>query len=246
VETQLKGKNVFVTDAGTPLGRSCALAFAREGAGLLLSSPEESTEFTGTRKEADALGVKTVAGTYKDADLVGIDQFVRDGLDQLGHIDVLVNTATAHAVQQSFAATSFDAWKESTHLVLTGSILLCRAVLPGMIQQNWGRLIHFVGLNGFVGGAIATSTTHMGLVGLTRGMASQYGKFRITANCIGYGGVDAVDGFPDAYPPAKLNDPLNRLGTVQELSSAAVYLASEAAGYISGQCYLVNGGKYFL
>jgi 3-oxoacyl-[acyl-carrier protein] reductase len=115
-----------------------------------------------------------------------------------------------------------------------------------MIQQNWGRLIHFVGLNGFVGGAIATSTTHMGLVGLTRGMASQYGKFRITANCIGYGGVDAVDGFPDAYPPAKLNDPLNRLGTVQELSSAAVYLASEAAGYISGQCYLVNGGKYFL
>jgi 3-oxoacyl-[acyl-carrier protein] reductase len=245
VETQLKDKNVFVTDAGNPLGRSCALAFAREGASLLLSASEESAEFAAACKEVRALGTRTVAGIYTGADSDGIDGFVRNGLDQLGHIDVLVNTTTAHAVQQSFAAISFEVWKKSIQMALTGSILLCRAVLPGMIQQNWGRLIHFVGLNGFVGGAVATSTAHMGLVGLTRGMASQYGKFCITANCIGYGGIETVDE-PGAYPPAKLNDPLNRLGTVQELSSAAVYLASEPAGYISGQCYLVNGGKCFL
>ena len=63
---------------------------------------------------------------------------------------------------------------------------------------------------------------------------------------IGYGGVDGLDNFPGAYPVSRLNDPLLRCGTGQETSSAAIYLASEDAGYITGQCYLVNGGRCFL
>jgi 3-oxoacyl-[acyl-carrier protein] reductase len=115
-----------------------------------------------------------------------------------------------------------------------------------MIERRWGRLIQYIGLQGFVGGDPATSAVYMGVVGLTRGIATQYGKSGITANCIGYGGVDGIDNFPDSYPPSKLNDPLARSGTGQEISSAAVYLASEDAGYITGQCYLVNGGRCFL
>lgn len=246
METHLKGKNVFVTEVGNPLGRSSALAFAREGANLVLGSLDDSESLHATQQETAALGIKVVAGIYNAKNEDGVKQFVQRGLDEFSHIDVLVNNMAWTAAKQSFAVISFDTWQRAIHLGLTRSLFMCRAVLPGMIERRWGRLIQCIGLEGFVGGDPATSAVHAGLIGLTRGMATQYGKYRITANCIGYGGVDGLDNFPGAYPVAKLNDPLARSGTGQEVSSAAIYLASEDAGYITGQCYLVNGGKCFL
>jgi len=246
METDLKGKNVLVTEVGNPLGRSSALAFAREGANLVLGSLDDSDSLSAAQQETAALGIKVVAGIYHAGNEDGVKQFVQTGLDEFSHIDVLVNNLAWTAAKQSFAAMSFDIWQRAIHLGLTRSLFMCRAVLPGMIERRWGRLIQCIGLEGFVGGDPATSAVHAGLIGLTRGMATQYGKYRITANCIGYGGVDGLDNFPGAYPVSKLNDPLARCGTGQEVSSAAIYLASEDAGYITGQCYLVNGGKCFL
>jgi len=246
METALKGKNVLVTEVGNPLGRSCALAFAREGSNLVLGSLHEEDSLIAVEREIDALGVKVVSAIYEATSEDGVKQFVQKGLDQFGHIDVLLNNMTWPAGRQSFAAISFDGWKRMIHLGLTSSLFLCRAVLPRMVERNWGRLIQCIGLEGFVGGDPATSAVHAGLIGLTRGIATQYGKHQITANCIGYGGVEGLDNFPGAYPVSKLNDPLARCGTGQEVSSAAIYLASEDAGYITGQCYLVNGGRCFL
>jgi 3-oxoacyl-[acyl-carrier protein] reductase len=246
METGLKSKNVLVTEVGNPLGRSSALAFAREGANLVLGSSHDADELNAVQREISTLGVKVVAAIYDGASENGVKQFVQRGLDEFGHIDVLLNNVAWAAAKQSFAAMSFDSWKCAIHLGLTGSLFMCRAVLPGMVERGWGRLIQCIGLEGFVGGDPATSAVHAGLIGLTRGIATQYGKYRITANCIGYGGFDGLDNFPGAYPVSRLNDPLARCGTGQEVSSAAIYLASEDAGYITGQCYLVNGGKCFL
>jgi 3-oxoacyl-[acyl-carrier protein] reductase len=246
METNLKGKNVLVTEVGNPLGRSTALAFAREGANLVLGSLDDSDSLRAAQQETAALGIKVVTGVCNASSEDGVRQFVQGGLDEFSHIDVLVNNLAWSAAKQTFAAMSFYQWQQSIHLGLTGSLFIGRAVLPGMIERRWGRLIQLIGLEGFVGGDPATSAVQAGLIGLTRGMATQYGKYRITANCIGYGGVDGLDSFPGAYPVSRLNDPLARSGTGQEISSAAIYLASEAAGYITGQCYLVNGGKNFL
>jgi 3-oxoacyl-[acyl-carrier protein] reductase len=246
METNLKGKAVLVTEVDNPLGRSSALAFAREGANLVLGSFHDADSLEAAQQEISPLGVKVVSALYDGAVEDGVRQFVQKGLDEFGHIDVLLNNMAWAAAKQSFAAMSFDSWKRAIHLGLTGSLFMCRAVLPGMVERGWGRLIQCIGLEGFVGGDPATSTVHAGLIGLTRGMATQYGKYRITANCIGYGGFDGLDNFPGAYPASRLNDPLARSGTGQEVSSAAIYLASEDAGYITGQCYLVNGGKCFL
>ena len=246
METALKGKNVLVTEVGNPLGRSIALAFAREGANLVLGSLDDSDSLCAVQRETAALGIKAVAGIYHAGSEDGVKRFAQSGLDEFGHIDVLVNNMAWTAAKQSFAAMSFDIWQRAIDLGLTGSLLMCRAVLPAMIERRWGRLIQCIGLEGFIGGDPATSAVHAGLTGLTRGMATQYGKYRITANCIGYGGVDGLDNFSGAYPVSRLNDPLARGGTGQEISSAAIYLASEDASYITGQCYLVNGGKCFL
>jgi 3-oxoacyl-[acyl-carrier protein] reductase len=246
METHLKGKNVLVTEVGNPLGRSTALAFAREGANLVLGSLADADSLGVVQQEAAALGINVVAGICDASSEDGVKQFVQKGLDEFSHIDILVNNMTWSAAKQSFAAMSFEAWRQAIHQGLTWSLFICRAVLPGMLERRWGRLLQCIGLEGFVGGDPATSAVQAGLIGLTRGMATQYGKFRITANCIGYGGVDGLDNFAGAYPVSRLNDPLARCGTEQEISSAAIYLASEDAGYITGQCYLVNGGRCFL
>jgi 3-oxoacyl-[acyl-carrier protein] reductase len=246
METGLRGKTVLVTETGNPLGKGSALAFAREGANLVLGSTADGQSIFEAGEEASNLGAKVVAIPYDAGSEDRVKQFVQRGLDEFGPIDVLVNNVARAGATRSFATLSFDVWRRAIHDQLTASLFLCRAVLPAMIEQGWGRMIHYIGLAGFVGSEPVTSTAHMGIIGLTRGIATQYGKYRITANCIGSGGVEGLDDYPDAYPSSKLNDPLARYGTAQEVSSAAIYLASEGAGYITGQCYLVNGGRWFL
>jgi 3-oxoacyl-[acyl-carrier protein] reductase len=138
---------------------------------------------------------------------------------------------------------SFNDWQSAIHLQITGSIFVCRAVLPGMIEQRWGRIIHYIGLAPFLGADPATTAAQLGIVGFTRGVATLYGKHNITANCVSHSGIEGID---NASFPPKMTDPLPYWGTSPEISSLAVYLASENARYITGQCYLVNGGKHFL
>jgi 3-oxoacyl-[acyl-carrier protein] reductase len=246
METGLRGKNALVTEVGNPLGKSAALAFAREGAKLVLGSFKADDSLFDAAEEARASGAKVIACRFDAANEASVRQFVQHGLDEFGPVHVLLNSVPCAGADESLATMSFDAWKQAIHYRLTGALFLCRAVLPGMMEQRWGRLIHFIGLGGFVGGGPAAGATQMGMVGLSRGIATQYGKYGITANCIGCGGLDGLDDFPSAYLPSKMNDPLGRSGSVQEFSSAAIYLASEDAGYITGQCYLVNGGRCFL
>ena len=246
METGLRGRTVLITEVGNVLGISSAVAFAREGANLILGSYNGGESLRDAEQTVLAAGGLAVSGLYDAVSEDGVKQFVQKGLDHFGRIDVLVNNLARLGARQSLAIMSFDEWKRAIHLGLTASLFVCRAVLPTMVERRWGRLIQYISLPGFVGADLATSAAHMGVIGLTRGIATQYGRHRITANCIGAGRIEGVDDDPDAYPPSKLNDPLGRHGTAQEVSSAAVYLASEDAGYITGQCYMVNGGKVFL
>ena len=84
------------------------------------------------------------------------------------------------------------------------------------------------------------------MVGLTRGIAREYGKYNITANCIGAGGIEGEEAEGGLSFPPGARDPLSRWGTPEEMAFLAVSLASEAAAYVTGQCVLANGGKYFL
>lgn len=245
MDTGLKGKSALVTEAGTSLGRSLALAFAREGANLVLGSLKETDALCETEREALVLGVKVVSGAFTLETENRVRTFVQKGLDKYGKIDVLLNNVSATGPVQSFEEMSFGAWSETLQLQLTGALFLCRAVLPGMMERRWGRVIHCVGSEGLLGGNPASSAVQMGLVGLSRGTTTQYGKYNITVNCVSSAGAEGSENFA-SYVSAKANDPLGRNGKLREISSTAVYLASEDAGYITGQCYLVNGGKVFL
>jgi 3-oxoacyl-[acyl-carrier protein] reductase len=246
VETNLKGKTVFVTDALQHFGTPIALAFAREGANLFLATLSDQTQLAHTASAVAALGVKVVTGLCDLSRETQVEATVHHCTAELGRVDVVVNNVFFPVPAQAFGAVPFEVWRRKIAVELTGSFFLFKAMLPQMIAQQWGRIITFTGLAAWQGTDALAGSTELGMVGLTRGIAREYGKYNITANCIGAGGIEGeeTDGGL-SFPPGP-RDPLSRWGKPEEVAFLTVSLASEAAAYVTGQCVLANGGKYFL
>jgi NAD(P)-dependent dehydrogenase (short-subunit alcohol dehydrogenase family) len=129
---------------------------------------------------------------------------------------------------------------------LTGPFHVCRNVLPLMIERKWGRVINISGISPYTGGGATKAMVKLGIVGFTRGLAREFAPHNITANCIGPGTIGrAGKEEHEAEKVVKLGQPIRRKGRPEEVTSLMLHLASVNAGYITGQCYLVNGGMYF-
>ena len=246
METNLEGKTVLVTEAVLNFGKSTSLAFAREGCNLLLATREGNEQLQRTAEEASALGAKVATQVCDISDQGQAQTLAQRAISEFGRIDVLVNNVSFPLQTQSLEQLPFELWQRKIDVELTGSFFLCKEVIPVMIQRQWGRVINFAGLAAFKGSDPLASTTELGIVGLTRGIAREYGKYNITANCLGPGGVADEEGTGERLDPPGDRDALPRWGKPTEVAFLAVCLASEDAGYITGQCLLANGGKYFL
>jgi 3-oxoacyl-[acyl-carrier protein] reductase len=144
---------------------------------------------------------------------------------------------------------SNDAWSSAVEVNLHAPFLVSKAVLPSMVEQRWGRIINYSGIAPFRG-ASGQGTLKMACAGLTRAIATEYGKYNITANCIGPGSinVERSEGQSTASDEGgvALDIPIPRQGSVEECTATVLFLASEMARYITGQTYLVNGGAHYL
>jgi NAD(P)-dependent dehydrogenase (short-subunit alcohol dehydrogenase family) len=246
VETNLKGKTVFVTEALRHFGTPLALAFAREGANLFLATLSDHGQLAHTARAVESLGVKVVTGLCDLSSEAQVEAAVEKCMAELSHVDVVVNNVLYPVPVTAFGAVPFEVWKRKIEVELTGSFFLFKAVLPRMMAQQWGRIINFTGLAAFQGSDALAGSTELGMVGMTRGIAREYGKHNITANCIGAGGIESEEGEGGLSFPPGTRDPITRWGTPEEIAFLAVSLASEHAGYVTGQCMMANGGKYFL
>jgi 3-oxoacyl-[acyl-carrier protein] reductase len=246
VQTNLEGKTVLVTDSAESLGKAIALAFAREGANLVLSSAGDIELLDETAHEVEGLGVRVAAQRCDMGDAEQVRNLARKGLAEFGCLDVVINNSRPAPTLFSVEDISFELWRTRMGEQLTGTLLLCQEVLPGMVEHRWGRIINYIGLAAFQGTDVINSAVELGLVGMTRGIAREYGRYNITANCIGPAGIETGDRTsPFSYPPDD-GAPLPRGGTPEEGAFLAVSLASEGSGYVTGQCLLANGGRYFL
>jgi NAD(P)-dependent dehydrogenase (short-subunit alcohol dehydrogenase family) len=246
VETKLKGKTVFVTDALRNFGAPMALAFAREGANLFLATLSDQAQLAHTARTVASQGVKVATGLCDLSDASQVEAAVHKCVTELGHVDVVVNNGLFPVPAHAFGTVPFEVWKRKIEVELTGSFFLFKAVLPYMMAQQWGRIINFTGLAASQGSDALAGSTELGMVGMTRGLAREYGKYNITANCIGAGGIETEEAEGRlAFPPGS-RDPLHRWGKPEEVAFLAVSLASAEAGYVTGQCVMANGGKYFL
>jgi 3-oxoacyl-[acyl-carrier protein] reductase len=245
METHLKGKTVFVTEALRHFGTPMAQAFAREGANLFLATPSEHEPLADTVRTLSSLGVKVVAELCDTSREAQVEAAVRKCVAELGSVDVVVNNVLFPTPPHAFNAVPFETWQRKIEMELTGSFFLFKAVLPQMMAQQWGRIINFTGLAAFQGNDALAGSTELGIVGLTRGIAREYGKYNITANCLGAGGIETEEVEGGLSFPPGARDPITRWGKPEEIAFLAVSLASEGAGYVTGQCVLANGGKYF-
>lgn len=245
MDTNLAGKTVWVTEAVRHFGMPIALAFAREGASLFLTTMNEDARLADAARAASALGVKVATGGCDLSHEEQIEAAVQQCTSQLGGIDVVVNNVLLPTPAHDFASVPFALWKRKIEVELTGSFFLFKTVLPRMMARSWGRIINFTGLSAFDGSDALAGSTELGIVGLTRGIAREYGQYNITANCIGAGGIETEEAEGGlSFPPGNRN-PIRRWGRPEEIAYLAVSLASDQAGYVSGQCVLANGGKYF-
>lgn len=245
MDTGLKGKTVLITGASRNMGRLAALAFAQEGANLAICTSAKMKELGEVADEARALGAKVVAERCDVADGGEVAGFVKKARDELGAIDVALNNAVYRGTEAGFLELSEEEWARNLEVNLTGPRNICRAVLPVMIEQRWGRIINFSGIAPFLGGSAAKGMAKLGIIGFTRGIAREFAEHNITANCIGPGTIDVERDAFQKEKPLRPTQPIRRLGKPREVVSLMVYLASEDAGFITGQCYLVNGGMYF-
>ncbi len=245
MDTGLKGKTVLITGASRNMGRLAALAFAREGANLAICTSAKMKELQEVAQEARALGAKVVAERCDVADDAAVASFIRKTRDELGSVHVAINNAVYRGAEGAFLEESDEAWLRNLEVNLTGPRNICRTVLPLMIEQRWGRIINFSGIAPFLGGSVSKGMAKLGIIGFTRGVAREFAEYEITANCIGPGTIDVERDAFQKPKPLRPAQPIRRLGRPEEVVSLMVYLASEHAGFITGQCYLVNGGMYF-
>lgn len=243
METGLKGKTVLITGASRNMGRIATLAFAREGANLAICTSSRMDALNAVAEQARALDVKVVAEKCDVTDGAAVRSFIAATKKAFGGVDVAINLAgDRHEVK--FLEQTLDGWHKNIAVNLTGPFHICQQVIPLMMEKKYGRIINIAGVTPYVGGPPAKSMVKLGIVGLTRGLAREFAPYNITANCIGPGGVERLD-----LDPGEKNKSLRpgqtRMGRAEEIVSLMVYLASDNAGFITGQCYLANGGRYY-
>lgn len=243
MDTGLRGKAVLITGASRNMGRVAALAFAREGANLAICTSARMAELNAVADAARAFGVSVVAEKCDVTDGAAVKTFVAKAREAFGGVDVAINLA-GDRHESKFLAQTLDDWHKNIAVNLTGPFHICQQVIPLMMEKKRGRIINISGVTPYLGGPPAKAMVKLGIVGFTRGLAREFAPHNITANCIGPGGVERTN--LDAHEHNKpLREGQTRMGTAEEIVSLMVYLASDQAGFITGQCYLANGGKYF-
>ena len=180
------------------------------------------------------------------------DEIVRRTLERFGRIDILVSNA-AVARSTRFPDLTAEEWRETLEVNLTAPFLLTKAVLPTMKAQHYGRIVNIASSAGrmvsTLGGAHYTASK-AGLLGLTRASAKELGKFGITVNAICPGMIDTEltheYASPDLLDRLAAGYPVPRLGTALEVADLICFAASEAAGYITGASFDINGGDLMM
>lgn len=249
----LEGEIAVITGGATGLGRQIAEAFADAGAHLVICA----RDFDRCRQAADELGRhgKRALGLHCDvtseSDVTGM---VQQALSEFGRVDILVNNSGL-AWAGSPESLSLHDWQRVLDVNLNGVFLVSQAVGRVMITQNAGRIINIASIAGIMGSSpevvdtIAYSTSKAAVIHFTRDLACKWARHGIRVNCIAPGwfstkmsrrvievrGEEIVSRIP-----------LGRLGNDDDLKGAAVFLASAASSYITGQTFVVDGGMSLL
>lgn len=250
----LKGRHALVTGAGSGIGAAVAHALAARGAKVTLAGRrKDRLEAERAKIEGDATAVVLDVSNPES-----VAAGIKEGIAALGPIDILVNNA-GHAPSASFLKTTLETWNDAIAVDLTGVFLVTRAVLPGMLQRKYGRVVSIASTAGLIGYSYVTAycAAKHGVIGLTRALALEVARKGVTVNavCPGFTETPLLDeaianivqttGLDEVAARTRLSasNPQGRFVTPEEVADAVLWLASPGAAAINGQAIPVAGGE---
>ena len=253
----LNGKIALVAAASKGLGRAVAEELAAEGASLVLCA-RGNDELQATCAAIEkAHGVPVLGIAANVAEPADVARVVQAALARFGRVDVLVTNAGGPPAG-TFDALSSEIWQAATHLLLTSVVELTRAVLPGMRERGWGRILNItsISVKQPVANLMLSNSLRAAVTGMARTLATEVAPFGITVNNIlpGYTRTERVvslaeaaavrEGISAADATARWEAeiPMRRLGEPREFAALAAFLCSERASYITGTSVPVDGG----
>jgi len=243
----LSGKVAIVTGTSRGLGQYFARALAKAGADLVITSRDLSslTEF---KKEIESIGRKALPVQLDVLSQSDIENMVRKTIKEYGKIDILVNNAGLN-IRHPSAEFPWEDWDTVLDTNLKGAFFCAAAVAKEMIKRKYGRIINVGSCTCVFGmeGIAPYTASRTGILGVTRSLAAEWGKFGITVNVLAPGWFKTAQNAVLYENKEWVNYitsriPLNRPGQPHDLDGAVVFLASDASEYITGQMILVDGG----
>jgi NAD(P)-dependent dehydrogenase (short-subunit alcohol dehydrogenase family) len=254
----LENRVAVITGSANGMGKAMALRFAREGCDIAVVD----LQLDGANKVVEEIrsgGRKAIAIRADISKSKEIKSMIEESIQTFGKIDILVNNAGA-AGGGNLDASDEDEWDQVIALNLKGAFLACKAAVPHMKKQRYGKLI-FVSSMGAVRPSVSVLAYHSakaGIIGLTRNLAFELAPFNIYANCIVPGpietpfwdplskGMSAEQKKAFFAALAKKEVPLGRMGTPEDIAGPALFFASELSSYVTGQVMCVAGGQPML
>ena len=245
---ELQGYVALVTGAPRNIGRAMALAFAEQGASVVITAVNDMESAQSVVKEIETRGVSALAvrcDVTKEDDVASL----RDAVEKsFGRLDILVNNAAVRH-EQAFGEMTYAQWRHVLGVTLDGAFLTVTAMLPLLKASGRGAIVNIGGMSAYTGAKkrVHVLAAKSGLGGLTRGLAHDLAELNITANLVSPGLIDTVRGGHSAKEPdhhkhhATL---LGRRGRPEEVADMVVWLSGPHARYVTGQTIHVNGGAY--
>ena len=259
MDLNLAGKALIVTGGGSNIGRGIVLAFARERSNVVIADIDE-TQGQKVAKEANALSGKTVAIKTDVTNVDSVAAMVKKTLEEFGQIDILVNNV-GWGLDRLFIEKPRTEWEKEVSINFWGAINCTRAVLDHMIERKYGKVISIGSDAGRMGEyrEAVYAGCKGGVIALSKALARELGRHGINVNVICPGATvpenpehagelsmwkgDMAQVFtPEVQEKAAKAYPLRRLGKPQDIANVAVFLASDAASFITGQTISVSGG----
>lgn len=254
----LAGKVVLVTGGGKGIGLVLAQAFGSAGARVVLTGRSESA-LAAVARQLELAGAEAMAVSADAADERQVAAAVARAQDRFGPVSILVNNAGIPGPTRNLWEIEPHEWDEVLAVNLRGAFLFARATLPGMIAGGWGRIINISSILGRNPPAMRSpyAASKMGLVAMTRSLAQEAGPYGVTVNLVSPGAVagdrlDLVQGRQAAAMGLTLAElrektlgstPVRRLVEADDVAAAVLFLASEAAGGMTGEDLNVTGGR---
>lgn len=246
---ELEGKVALITGAGRGFGLAIAERFAEAGADLALNYRASREGCEAVAERARQAGRRALAVQADVTDGPAIQAMVARVLDEFGRIDILVNNAGVMHLSP-FAESTEESWRAELEVNIFGPLRITRAVVPHMIERRYGKIINLSSQLAHIGSE--NSAVYSGSKGFiltwTKSLARELGRYNINVNAIGPGSI-VTDMNTRIYPTPESRErraaelPLRRMGSTRDVAECALFLASEAANFLTGQMLGPNGGN---